>query len=202
MVSFIFQTKGGQLDVIQLDAALTANHSADAEVTEHKIETGSNIADHIVVKPKQLRIDGLIVDFPLPGQAGGFGPGSLGFKGRAATLYAQLEALQASGTPIEVRTSLKTYERMVLKGLSAPQDKATKGAVKFSASLHEVRFVDTVLVPVEVTRVNAAKSERDMGTQTTTPATEAERDKSILLNIIDKFVVNAPPSPLVKPGVK
>jgi hypothetical protein len=187
MVSIVFSTQAGDLDVIQLDASLSESHTSDAEVTENPVETGADIADHMRVKPKQLRIDGLVTDFPLSRPASPlFGTTPEGERGRAVRVYAQLEDLQNRRVPVEVRTSLKTYSNMVLQGLTAPRDKNTsRGSVKFSATLHEVRFVETQIVPITVTKLNAGKSEKDLGAQTTTPATDAEKKKSILLHLID-----------------
>src|SRR5713101_5273233 len=53
------------LDVITIDATLQEVHKADAEVTEHPVELGADITDHVRPKPVELRIEGIISDTPI-----------------------------------------------------------------------------------------------------------------------------------------
>lgn len=66
LLSLIFrQPTKAQVGVLLLDASLNESHSRSATVTDHEIEDGTNISDHIRLNPDKLIIQGLISDVPL-----------------------------------------------------------------------------------------------------------------------------------------
>lgn len=56
-------------DVI-IDASVNERHGASAQVTEHQVETGPNIVDHIRPMPRKLTIEGIITNTPIATQFG------------------------------------------------------------------------------------------------------------------------------------
>lgn len=54
---------------IWIDVSVREGHDLQAEVTEHPVESGANIADHIRPLPATLAIDGIVTNHPieLPG---------------------------------------------------------------------------------------------------------------------------------------
>jgi hypothetical protein len=50
---------------IVLDATVTLKHSLQAEPTQHPVEGGSSITDHVHVKPDMLELEGVISDTPI-----------------------------------------------------------------------------------------------------------------------------------------
>ena len=67
-------TKTGSTAMIFLDATLKENFDAQTEVTNHPIEDGADISDHVILKPLRLVIDGIISETPftIEGQKLGF----------------------------------------------------------------------------------------------------------------------------------
>lgn len=57
--------KGVEISGFVLDATVNEVHSLESEPTEHPVEDGSPITDHIDVKPDQITIDGIVSDTPL-----------------------------------------------------------------------------------------------------------------------------------------
>jgi hypothetical protein len=44
-----------------MDATVSEDHVSDLEITENPIESGAEIADHAVLKPKQITVSGVVV---------------------------------------------------------------------------------------------------------------------------------------------
>ncbi len=58
-----------QIGSIWIDVSVKEEHGVSAEVTEHPVETGSNVADHIRPNGRTITIHGLVTNHPieLPG---------------------------------------------------------------------------------------------------------------------------------------
>lgn len=67
-------TTTGSTAMIFLDATLRENFDATTEVTQHPVEDGADISDHVILKPLKLTIDGVISETPfsIEGQKLGF----------------------------------------------------------------------------------------------------------------------------------
>jgi hypothetical protein len=50
---------------VYLDASVNENHQANAQVTEHRVESGQNVTDYIRPLPRRLSIEGLVTNTPL-----------------------------------------------------------------------------------------------------------------------------------------
>jgi hypothetical protein len=54
-----------QIGTIWIDVSVREHHALDAEVTDHPVEQGADISDHIRVNPETLQIDGIVTNQPL-----------------------------------------------------------------------------------------------------------------------------------------
>lgn len=135
-----------------LDASPSQSHSREAEVTDHAVETGGVVTDHVRQRPRSLKLDGVSL---------------------AADAYSTLNRLMDLATLVTVSTSLETYDSMVLVGLAVPRDATTGDALRFSATFRRIVFADsqrvTIRLPTPGARVNRGK-------QATTP-TSAETQR-------------------------
>src|ERR1700682_4031627 len=61
-VPIYFAWDGGDF---HFDAVLNEQHNIDSQVTEHAVEEGSNIADHVRPNPITVQIKGLITNTPV-----------------------------------------------------------------------------------------------------------------------------------------
>lgn len=154
MVTF---TGGGQS--FTLDATPQESHTHNFDVTEHPVETGANIVDHIRPKPREVKLDAMLVDGPL---------GETYEGGRAKRIYDQLEQLAATGTLFQLNSEQLRYENMVISVLSQTRDKTNLDAVRLSMTLREIRTVATQIVQ-SVKRYNKAKSKSQDGTKPANP---------------------------------
>jgi hypothetical protein len=161
--------------VITLDCSISETHSRESVPTEFETESGQTISDHIVVKPFNLHIQGLITDAPLNSLLSlGIGaatsiatalapkPAVLGRAARAiaalplfpnpfgpsANAYMQLLALQAAKYPFTVATSLHVYTNMWVKKLSVPRDSKSGSGLLFDLDLVQLILVTPIAVNI------------------------------------------------------
>jgi hypothetical protein len=65
MVRVTWQGLNGQTYSVAIDATVRQQHSAPSTVTDHPVETGANIADHIRPEADTLQIEGIISNAPI-----------------------------------------------------------------------------------------------------------------------------------------
>lgn len=56
------QVSNRSIGTITFDVVTTEDHQSDLSITENPIESGAAIADHAVIQPKQVTINGVMVD--------------------------------------------------------------------------------------------------------------------------------------------
>jgi len=177
---------------LALDCTVTETHTATSTVTEHPVESGSNITDHIRPEPVQLSITGIVSDTPIGAREvqraikiGGVSvqikqqetPTSPTGFGRAA--WSKLDAMRLAAKPVTVLTRDKKYESMALVSLSVPKEAKTGGALYFTAQFKQVRIVYNRTTKVVVAKATKSHKKQDTGKQPTA-AVEPEKPRSIL----------------------
>lgn len=161
------QTKIGSLE---LDATLRETHSHENEVTEHPVERGAAISDHIRPKPDGLVMEGVVSDTPIYVDPE---------EGRAANAYEALRSIRSAGELVTVVSTLRVYENMAMVSFTVPKDARTGDVTQFSATFKEVRIVDAGSLSFDASK-NAGKSKKDKGKQPTKETTASERTKSAI----------------------
>lgn len=104
-----WQGASGQFYTLTLDASVHETHAATSTVTDHPVERGSNVADHIRPDPDQLTIEGHISNTPhfLPADhVGGITVEHKTVQGAQRTL--RDESSGAFGTGLGARIGLPT----------------------------------------------------------------------------------------------
>jgi hypothetical protein len=148
------------IDGFEIDCAIREEHLFQSDVTEHPVESGSDIADHIRPKPPTVSIEGVVSDDPIGPIAGRRGDlnasGRLEFSPTVDAL-AFLKAIYAERRVVTIVTGLGTYEDMALPELSIPRDAKTGAALRFMATFRQVRFVTNERTTVSVAVPLAAK---------------------------------------------
>lgn len=211
--------KQESLYAMEIDATPSETHSYSADVTDHAVEKGANVSDHVRMKPLNLRLECIFTDYPLVRdnknrigndigvgtlsstaalELKAFKPSGTGnnitknpFEGRWKTLFSELQTMQTNGTLIQVLTTPKTYDNMVITDISAPRDKDSKGAIKFSLSLKQIRVVQTQQIIIPKAKSNSGKKAVNSGKQeakTPTAAPDAKvKARSALKKLSAKF---------------
>jgi hypothetical protein len=202
------------IDGFLIDIAKTEDHGFDSEVTDHPVESGADITDHVRARPIKLVVDCVVSDTPIGEVAKVRGmaeaqsqmraqlfsgvPGSgAAASARAGRLpsedaFAHLLAIRDRREPVTVITERRTYPRMVLEGLTIPRTSSTGDALEFRATFKEVRLVTNERTTIPVAVPKAAKK-RNFGSKPPTPVSTAtgtakvERDRSLLTQIKDRL---------------
>lgn len=60
----IERTVAGSLSAFVLDATVREDFIGETELTVHPVENGADITDHVILKPKQLTIEGIVTATP------------------------------------------------------------------------------------------------------------------------------------------
>lgn len=124
-------------DALTLDAATSQRHGRTAQITEHEVEAGSDIADNIRNLPRELSIEGMVSRTPaLP-------PGISPDPNRHIAAYTLLERARDTKMLVTVSTGLEVYPNMAIESLDYPRDANTGANLYFSISFHEVIFAVT-----------------------------------------------------------
>lgn len=154
-----------QLDSIGWDATVSESHDISNDITDHPVEDGGNVSDHIRGKPFYLTIEAAVSDKPID-------PGTIE-PGRALAVYERLKAL-AKGQVFTVATGVGDYDSMAIESLSLPRSSTTGKALRLMLKLKQIRIVRTKVVQLRATSVPRAKGKVKTGKQVPKLVTQAE----------------------------
>jgi Dit-like tail protein len=186
-----------------LDATLSEAHSVEVEATEHPVESGVNIVDHLRPKPRTLTLEGVVSDTPLADPQDGtqevrYRPPAKGAeeqvlfakpryeKGRAKSAWEHLLALKDSGELVTIATYLAEYKSMALVKLDSTRDAKTGDAVRFTATFREVRIV--TLKRETLQSLPKANAKKDLGKKATKPTEAAVDNRTVAKKAFDALV--------------
>lgn len=129
---------------VNLDCILSENHELSNTVTAFPVETGDTISDHVRADLQTFSMTGFITNSPVVYLDLDFDASAP--DGRVQTAIAVLRQLVADGEPVDIDTTIGTYEGFIFTKLSIPRTAATGEAMEFSATFTEVKKVDVVAV--------------------------------------------------------
>ncbi len=135
--------------LLTLDASLNETHAQDAEATDHPVEQGANITDHIRPKPRMVTIEGMMTNTPLLTARlanGSFFPDQPGAAEAAHQFFDQ--RLNAGQLHI-IRTKLDTYENMMLVSKNEPRNAQIGDSLQFTLIFKQIRIVQNKTVTVK-----------------------------------------------------
>ena len=155
-MAILVERNGASIGSIDLDLTLRQGHGAEVEVSENPIETGAEIADHVVDVPDVLTIQGLQTDTPPIG----------GFPGRATLAWRRLKALVRRHELVDVITSTERYRNMMLLRLDMPIAEPQEKAKRFTLTLRQIQFAELDdLAALSSLVSDAGMGEADLGSQ-------------------------------------
>lgn len=143
-----------------IDASLRETHAFDSEVTEHPVEAGADIADHVRARPIIVQIEGVVSNTPI---------GELVANRRAGSIptddaFKWLMDIRDAREPVSIITALKNYDNMVLESLNVPLDSRTGDALRFTASFKQIVLVTNLRTTLRVaTSAKSAQLKVDRG---------------------------------------
>lgn len=177
-----------------LDVSINEQHGANAEVTTHQVETGSDIADHIRPIPQHFSVEAMISNSPI----GGVTSYMNGVKGslqtvtrtvggrtisyqafmfdqqfdRVREVYGDLiDAIQGAAL-FTITTTLATYEDMAAVNFAVPRNVNMSDVLRFTMDFQKIRFVSTQTVAAL-----PARTVKHRGAKTGKPPTEPKKEE-------------------------
>ncbi|MBE0434624.1 MAG: hypothetical protein IBX56_02335 [Methylomicrobium sp.] len=119
---------------VEIDAVIEESLLLESEVTEHPIETGSLISDHVIVYPRAYRMRGVIGSNSLS---------LIGGQNRRQDVYEALILLRDTRQIFTVVSGLDTFENLTFVSLEFPRTINNSTGLEFRAELREVVIVST-----------------------------------------------------------
>ncbi len=138
------------IDGIPIDVVEKEDHNLEVAITEHPVETGVDITDHMRPKPRTLTFTNAVVS-NTPIGAIAKDATRTGTDDPAAAVFRFFEALYETPRVVTVVSKLKRYESMGLESLSVPVEHKDAGGLVFTVKFKRITFVTnnrvTVLLP-------------------------------------------------------
>lgn len=174
-VTLLYQKVLAQIDTVTLDASIRETHSTRVKITDHPVEQGVDISDHLRQEPDRVTIEGVVTNTPL----GNTQPAFVSVAGNqntppfsflrtsiyvmnlAENAYYALLDLAGADNLITVVTALRVYENMAMESLDVPRDAKIGQSVKFTATFKEVQIV--LNQTVTVARAETQQGNKNLG---------------------------------------
>lgn len=191
-LSVLFKKDPGRnvaIGSIVLDATVEERHEYSATVTDHPIEAGGFVTDHVYENPRILSVTGEITDSPVT-----LFSVLNGVSNRRIEAKDQLLELYHARERVTLVTGLEIYTDMVMEGLVFPRDQRTGRRLQFNATFKQTNFVESEIVGVAAEKAAPTAKDkvaepkdigRQEGTEPTEPQENKAQDKSLLLSIFD-----------------
>lgn len=179
MLTVLNRVTKARIEALELDASISEEHGATNAITAHPVERGVAIADHIRPEPETLTMEGIVSNTPV-GPAEENADTAPGSPGRAEAAFAKLMELRDAGALVTVVTGLRSYENMAIQSLRVPRNAKIGDALRFTVTLRRVQVAQLQTVAAVRTARPNGKTRANLGKQVTSPATQAQRARSVL----------------------
>jgi len=182
-------------ELVEVEATLEEVHTGSAETTDHPVEDGADITDHIRRNPDELKLKAVFSNYPVlllasfradPAIPGG-DPAR-----RAEDAYKWLREVKDQGLLLEVTTTLREpYVNMAVVGMNVVRDKDRRNVLEVDLNLREIIIATTEQVAAPTTENPARGAASQLGRKATTPASAATSgaSQSLLSGLFSAFGV-------------
>jgi hypothetical protein len=133
---------------IDLDATLKQSYEGASKPTDHPIEDGSVITDHVILEPETITIEGVISDHHWWWATAMEVP-SAPLEDRAGMALTILRLIQKAKAVCKVKTERLVLEDVVMTKLSYSRDASTSRALVFTATFRSFVTATTEYVTVD-----------------------------------------------------
>lgn len=178
----------GILATVTFDVSENETHKSTAKVTDHPIEEGANISDHVVVGPDLLTLVAWVSNTPIANEA----ELAVLSPQRAEEAYETLRLMKNAGTTCKVLTTLRAYTSMVITSISVPRNAPLGDAINVTVELQEIRTATSETIAAAAPRDARGSKSVDEGKKTTTDASAVVDAKAntILLDYLKDHSTN------------
>lgn len=134
------------------DLFISEKHKLDFSVSDHPIQNGATISDHVHKQLQHVTIEGLFTNHPLKKLEE---INNVTFKdefatkeeketltNRALRKFDELRELANKRRPVRLVTSLQVYPKMIITSLSYDRDAKSGSSIRFTMELREIQIVN------------------------------------------------------------
>jgi hypothetical protein len=194
-----------QMNMFVFDAIKRAQHRQTAVITQHPLQTGFNISDHVVMQPAQLVLEVAMSDAIASFTLAGYTPMWTSNPSKSVSAYQQMEALMVNRQLMTINTRLDTYSNMILADITSEDTERTYfGGLAMVLSFQQV-FIADVSLSYESSRPQAS-GDTQKGAVQPLPPSKPVVDQHLVTELKQKLAVSTvlqtydPLSPLRLPG--
>jgi len=199
LLSLLYKVPPTKIGSLELDAAIRIAPRMNVEATQHPVERGADVTDHLRPLPDEVTIEGIVSntpinrtqqtravefvggDFRTEFQTSASGEQAFAVPGYAEEALAKLRDIRAKGELITIVTARHVWENMALIELEAPEDATTGDALRFTATFREIVLVDNKVTPIKVAKDPRANKKAKIGKK-------AAQDLKNKVNTVRKMV--------------
>lgn len=175
----------GLFEFVVFDAVPESTNRRSAEVTQHPVEEGADVTDHVRPVPRELELIGVASNRPASAvdyiaRTASYAGGNTTY---AHDIYEQLNVWMDNGTLLTVLAVGDFYENMAIVSMERGHDPTKNDAVHVRLSLQEINVVatDTVDAPTPSTARGAKTKPKGQKATAPTEGGAAEEDSKTIL---------------------
>lgn len=158
---------------LEFDVLMNEAPEYTANLSRSGVESGASVTDHVELVPVKLSIEGIISATPASllraVQGAGFGD-------PVGDGHRLLKKLRDDREPFDFVGGFETYTSMILTSYQPTRNKDTGLALRFTATMEQVRYATSDTVPA-FTQLPAAKPKKSLGVQPAPPASDKALQK-------------------------
>jgi hypothetical protein len=130
--SLFYRDENNGVDGLDFDLMTGESHGIDFTISEHPIENGTSITDHIRIKPRKCSVSGIFSCHPMTANSG-FEEG----ENKALENYLALERLSKKMKAVRLVTDIIIYPKMLIESVSTKRGIGDSEQIKFDMTLRE-----------------------------------------------------------------
>lgn len=173
MAVFYWEESEGVYDFLTLDATVSETHKSENKTTEHPVEKGANVADHVIEYPWGFTVEGVLSQTPAEQWAWVTNP-----RDRAKRMMAQLLSIKTNKTPVNALTSLFDYENVQLTSIEVPRDAQYGDSIYVRLSFKQIVQVITKTAKAPDPKQKRAEQKKSGGKTATKTSSAGEQSFS------------------------
>ncbi|MCQ2061637.1 MAG: hypothetical protein MJY47_08630 [Fibrobacter sp.] len=143
------------LENLPFDLLVDESHELEFDITDHAVENGATISDHVQQKLRSVKVTGLFTNHSINGTGAFLNEDGTrndrtwkdkveieeaeAVTNTALTRWQQLCSIAKARQKIRIITSLEVYEEMIIESLQASRGAEDGESIKFEMTLREIR---------------------------------------------------------------
>lgn len=143
--------KSGNLNHLPFNLFISEDHELNFRVSEHPLQDGSTVTDHVHREPYKVTVEGMFTNHPLkkPEETN-----EVKFKDEYATSevkstlsntalanFEKVKELAKKREPVRLVCSLEVYPKMIVTSIKAQRDSKSGSSIRFTMTLQEIKTV-------------------------------------------------------------